>query len=127
MKVVVNAGPLIALGKLGVVALLPRVYGSVLVPSPVHNEVVLRGMESGQPDAYEVQMSVARGELTVVVVDQAAWRSQIHPLPPRATITACCATKPPWPTRCAAPSSVTPCCSWATIYPTPISALSMSR
>jgi predicted nucleic acid-binding protein len=66
MKVVTNAGPLIALGKLGLVHFLSRLYSPLLIPSPVYDEVVTRGIDLGQADAYAVQMAIARRELVVV-------------------------------------------------------------
>ena len=69
MKAVTNAGPLIALGKLGLVQLLGQLYDPILVPAPVCQEVVTRGLELGQPDAYSVQMAAARHELVVVGVE----------------------------------------------------------
>jgi len=69
MKAVTNAGPLIALGKLGLVQLLSQMYDPILVPAPVYQEVVTRGLELGQPDAYAVQMAVARHELVVVGIE----------------------------------------------------------
>ncbi len=80
MKVVVNAGPLIALGKLSIVGLLQRLYRNVLIPSPVYHEVVTHGLELGRPDAYDVQMAIARRELTVIAVDETDIASEIHPL-----------------------------------------------
>jgi len=71
MKAVTNAGPLIASGKFGLVHLLNRLYDPVLVPSTVYWEVVTRGLELGQPDAYTVQMAVARHELLVLGVEVA--------------------------------------------------------
>lgn len=71
MKAVVDAGPLIAPAKLGLVHLLGLLYDPVLVPDVVYQEVVTRGLELGQPDAYAVQMAVARQELVVVSVDLA--------------------------------------------------------
>ena len=71
MKAVSNAGPLIALGKLGLVQLLSQLYDPILVPAPVYSEVVTRGLELGQPDAYTVQLAVARRELVVVNVGTA--------------------------------------------------------
>lgn len=47
MIVVTNAGPLIALAKLGLLHLLGRLYGTVLMPGAVYDEVVLRVMEDG--------------------------------------------------------------------------------
>ena len=69
MKAVANAGPLIVLGKLGLTHLLSRLYDSILVPAPVYQEVVTRGLELGQPDAYAVQMAVARHDLVMVGVE----------------------------------------------------------
>jgi predicted nucleic acid-binding protein len=69
MKAVTNAGPLIALGKLGLAHLFGRLYEPVLVPAPVYQEAVTRGLELGQPHAYAIQMAVARHELTVVGVE----------------------------------------------------------
>ena len=66
MKAVTNAGPLIALGKLGLVHFLSRLYSPLLIPSPVYDEVVTRGIDLGQADAYAVQMAIARRELMVV-------------------------------------------------------------
>jgi predicted nucleic acid-binding protein len=68
MKAVTNAGPLIALGKLGLVPLLSQLFDTILVPASVYQEVVTRGLELGQPDAYAVQMAVARHDLVVVDV-----------------------------------------------------------
>jgi len=69
MKAVTNAGPLIALGKLGLIQLLSQLFDPILVPTPVYQEVVTRGLELGQADAYTVQMAVARRELVVVSVE----------------------------------------------------------
>lgn len=68
MKAVTDAGPLIALGKPGLIQLLSQLFNPVLVPTPVYREVVTRGLELGQADAYTVQMAVARRELVVVGV-----------------------------------------------------------
>jgi len=43
------------LGKLGLLHLLHQLYGPVSIPSAVHEEVVIRGLEMEQPDAYAVQ------------------------------------------------------------------------
>jgi predicted nucleic acid-binding protein len=51
VKAVANAGPLIALGKLGLVHLLSQIYDPMLLPNEVYREVVVRGLELGQPDA----------------------------------------------------------------------------
>ena len=58
MKVVSNAGPLIALGKLGRLGLLNQLYDVVLIPSEVYQEVVVNGLRLGAPDADAVQFLV---------------------------------------------------------------------
>lgn len=47
MIVVANAGPLIALIKIGQLTLLPRLFGSVFLPLAVYEELVRRG--KGRP------------------------------------------------------------------------------
>ena len=66
MKAAANAGPLIALGKLGLLQLLHRLYDTVLVPTAVYAEAVTRGIELGQSDAHAIQLAIARHELLVV-------------------------------------------------------------
>lgn len=71
MKAVANAGPLIALGKLGLVHLLSQIYHPMLLPNEVYQEVVMRGLELGQPDAYAIQLAIARHELGVINIELA--------------------------------------------------------
>ena len=61
MKVVSNAGPLIALGKLGRLDILRRLYGTVLVAEEVYEEVVTSGVAYGAPDAYLVREYFCEG------------------------------------------------------------------
>lgn len=51
--VVANAGPLIALAKIGRFDLLEELFGRVTIPQAVYDEVVLRG--GGQPGARETE------------------------------------------------------------------------
>lgn len=51
MSTIVNAGPLIALGKLGLVYLLPHLYRPVHLPPAVYTEVVRGGLDAGAADA----------------------------------------------------------------------------
>lgn len=60
-----------ALGRLGLVHLLRRLYGPVLIPSAVYEEVVIQGLKSEHPDASIVELAVTRQELTVVHMDDA--------------------------------------------------------
>ncbi len=71
MKVVTNSGPLMALGKLGLLDLLSQLYGQVWLPTVVRDEVVVRGSESGYTDAFSVGMAIQRGQLVVAEVNDA--------------------------------------------------------
>ena len=81
MSVVVDAGPLLALSKLGLLWILPRLYESVLVPSAVHEEVVLQGLARGYPDASVVQQAILREELTTIPVGDEELLENVRSLP----------------------------------------------
>jgi len=65
LKVVSNAGPLIALGKLGQLGLLVKLYDKVLIPPKVEFEVVTNGINLGCQDAYLTKMLIERGIIEV--------------------------------------------------------------
>lgn len=71
MTVVADAGPLIALSKLGLLHLLGRTYDRVLLPPAVYDEVVTRGLALAEPDAHGIQLAIIRNELTVVDLEAA--------------------------------------------------------
>lgn len=56
MKVVSNASPLINLARIGQLPLLPRLFGRLLLPQAVWQEVVEDGR--GQPGAEEIRRAV---------------------------------------------------------------------
>jgi len=56
--VVSNAGPLIAVSKLGQLGLLLKLYGEILIPMEVYKEVVVNGTRLGAPDAFAVKRIV---------------------------------------------------------------------
>ena len=68
MKVVSNAGPLIALGKLGQLSLLLTLYDEILMPREVYHEVVVNGLRLGADDAPAVDFLVQQGHIGVVEV-----------------------------------------------------------
>ena len=68
MNVVSNAGPLIALGKLGQLSMLLTLYGDILIPSQVYNEVVINGLRLGADDAPAIDFLVQQGPIRVVEV-----------------------------------------------------------
>jgi hypothetical protein len=61
VNVVSNAGPLIALGKLGQLSMLLTLYGDILIPRQVYNEVVINGLRLGADDAPAVDSLVQQG------------------------------------------------------------------
>jgi len=70
VSVVSNSGPLIALAKLGQVHVLHSLYGPVLTPPPVYEEVVVSGLAQGANDAASVQMAIERQHLRIVEINE---------------------------------------------------------
>lgn len=64
--IVSNASPLIYLAKVGRMGLLRRVFGEVLIPDEVKVEVVDRGKELGEGDAYIIERAINEGWLRVL-------------------------------------------------------------
>lgn len=65
MIVVSNAGPLIALSKLGQLGLLLKLYSEIIIPREVYKEVVMSGTRLGVPDAFSVKSIVESGHILV--------------------------------------------------------------
>lgn len=55
MSIVSNASPLISLARIGSLGLLRKLYGKLLIPEAVWQEIVVQGV--GQPGAKEVKDS----------------------------------------------------------------------
>jgi uncharacterized protein len=68
VTVVCNASPLIALGKLGRLGLLLSLYGEILIPQEVYNEVVVNGLRLGAAEAQSVDWLVQHGHIRVLQV-----------------------------------------------------------
>ncbi len=64
-----NSTPLIYLAKIGKLDLLKVLFGEILIPKEVWNEVVEKGKSLGRKDAYIVENAVARGWIKVVAAD----------------------------------------------------------
>ena len=69
MGVVSNATPLIYLAKAGRIDLLKKVFGQVFITEDVKIEVVDRGKQLGEKDAYVVEKAIGEGWLKVLSVD----------------------------------------------------------
>jgi len=63
--VVSNSTPLIQLAKLGAVEILEELYGEIIIPGKVYEEVVVEGKKLGRDDAYSIDSFV--GEWIKVV------------------------------------------------------------
>ncbi len=72
MSVVSNASPLINLARIDQLDLLPRLYGELLIPEAVWEEVVVEG--AGQPGADEIKAA------TWIKVQAVANRSLVQAL-----------------------------------------------
>jgi predicted nucleic acid-binding protein len=71
VKVISNSGPLIVLGKLGIMELLFQLYGQITIPRAVYLEVVNQGIEVGASDAIQTELAVTRGQFSVVEIEDA--------------------------------------------------------
>jgi len=63
--IVSNATPLIYLAKVGRVDFLKKVFGEVFIPEKVKIEVVDRGKQQGEKDAYVIEKAIGEGWLKV--------------------------------------------------------------
>jgi len=63
--IVSNASPLIYLAKVGRMGLLRKAFGEVFIPDEVKVEVVDRGKELGEGDAYAIERAINEGWLKV--------------------------------------------------------------
>lgn len=67
--IVSNATPLIYLAKIGRINLLRKVFGEVFIPEEVKIEVVDRGKQLGERDAYVIEKAIGDGWLKVLSVE----------------------------------------------------------
>jgi predicted nucleic acid-binding protein len=65
-QVISNATPLIYLAKAGRINLLKEVFGEVFIPEEVKIEVVDRGKQLGERDAYAIEKAIGEGWLKVL-------------------------------------------------------------
>ncbi|HVG08587.1 MAG TPA: DUF3368 domain-containing protein [Thermoanaerobaculia bacterium] len=66
MTVVSDAGPLMALAKIGALDVLFRIFPKILTPPAVHHELITEGLRLAAPDAFLIQDRYESGELIVV-------------------------------------------------------------
>jgi len=68
-RVLCDAGPLIALGKLGRLDLLAPLYETVTIAQAVYEEVVVAGIRRGYPDALAVRLLWRQQHWPVITPD----------------------------------------------------------
>jgi predicted nucleic acid-binding protein len=73
--VLVNAGPLIALGKLNRLPLLAQLYEVVHVPWAVYREVVIEGSIREAPDSFNVRMFLRHYKFPILDVSEQVLQS----------------------------------------------------
>ena len=71
-RVVSNASPLIYAAKIGFLGALEKLYGKILMPKSVYNEVVEKGAEKKAADALVIEEAVERGYLQVADLNERA-------------------------------------------------------
>lgn len=64
--IISNAGPLIHLAKISELRLLKELFGGVVIPHAVKEEVVERGKEKGKADAFLIEEGIKEGWITVI-------------------------------------------------------------
>jgi len=78
-SIVSNATPLIYLAKVGKLELLRKVFGDVLIPEEVKVEVVEKGKELGERDAYTIEKAITEGWLKVLATQSIDIPIQLDP------------------------------------------------
>jgi predicted nucleic acid-binding protein len=75
--VLVNAGPLIALGKLNRLPLLAQLFGKVHVPQAVFDEAVVEGARRNTPDALIIRLFLQHYSFPILDLSELASRSYV--------------------------------------------------
>ena len=78
-KIVSNASPLIYAAKIGSLEVLGKLYGKILIPPAVYDEVVEKGVKKKAADALVLEEAVTKGYLQVVELNKRA-RAEIEVL-----------------------------------------------
>lgn len=63
--IISNSSPLIVIGKTGQLQLLKLIYKQILIPKEVYVEVVERGKEKKEQDAYLIEEAITEGWIKV--------------------------------------------------------------
>ncbi len=71
-KVVSNASPLIYVAKISFLEALMKLYGKIIIPPTVYDEVVEKDTEKKAPDALIIEEAVTKGFLQVVDLNEGA-------------------------------------------------------
>lgn len=75
MTAICDAGPLIALAKIGLLDRLPSLYPATSIPSAVHHEAVVGGVFAGRDDARVIEALIESGRIKIIHMENA----DLHP------------------------------------------------
>jgi len=75
---VFDATPLIYLAKVDHLDTVQELADSCAIPDPVHDEVVITGVEEGYPDARQIQRSIEASLFEVVTVESSPLLSRLQ-------------------------------------------------
>ena len=67
---IINASPLIILGKLNKISILIKIYKNLGITNKVYEEVVLKGIEQNASDAFIVKQHIDNKEIKVFNLDK---------------------------------------------------------
>ena len=66
---IVNASPLIILGKLNRIGILKKVYGSIEIANEVYQEAVLNGINKNSRDAFIIKQYIDNKDIKVIKLE----------------------------------------------------------
>ena len=67
---IINASPLIILGKLNKISILKKIYSSIEITNGVYQEVVVNGIKKKSRDAFIVKEHISNKDIKVVGLNQ---------------------------------------------------------
>ncbi len=75
--IIINSGPLMALGKLNRLELLVELYGQIQIPNAVYTETVIQGITYGASDALTIKLFLQYHNLPIIEVSTSTLASYI--------------------------------------------------
>ncbi len=76
--IVSNSSPIIFAAKLGILPLLRKLYGTILIPEEVYSEVVVKGKEIGAAEVIEIEKAIMDKHMHVTRVRNLPSKYLVH-------------------------------------------------